>query len=111
MTKHARHAFSKIEQAAVYRAIFERRDMRHFSGGSVPEEQLQRLLLAAHHAPSVGLMQPWRFVRVRSQSVRQSIHTIVEQERLLTAEALGKRQDEFMKLKVQACLMPLKYWS
>lgn len=104
MTKHARHAFSKIEQAAVYRAIFERRDMRHFSGGSVPEEQLQRLLLAAHHAPSVGLMQPWRFVRVRSQSVRQSIHTIVEQERLLTAEALGKRQDEFMKLKVQGVL-------
>ena len=98
------HAFSKAEQAAVYRAIFERRDMRHFSGGSVPDEQLQRLLRAAHHAPSVGLMQPWRFIRVRSQSLRQSLHDVVELERMQTAKALDEREDEFMKLKVQGIL-------
>ena len=97
-------AFSPAEQAAVYRAIYERRDMRHFSGGSVPDEQLQRLLQAAHHAPSVGLMQPWRFIRVRSQTVRGALHVLVEQERVLTAQALGERQDEFMKLKVQGIL-------
>ena len=51
------HAFSLPEQQAVYRAIRERRDMRHFSSGSVPDVQLQRLLSAAHHAPSVGFMQ------------------------------------------------------
>ena len=98
------HAFSETEQAAVYRAIYERRDMRHFCGGSVPDEQLQRLLQAAHHAPSVGLMQPWRFIRVRSQTVRGALHVLVEQERVLTAQALGERQDEFMKLKVQGIL-------
>jgi len=98
------HAFSEVEQAAVYRAIFERRDMRHFSGGSVPDDQLQRLLQAAHHAPSVGLMQPWRFIRVRSQPLRQSLHALVEQERVLTAQALDEREDEFMKLKVQGVL-------
>ena len=97
-------AFSAGEQAAVYRAIFERRDMRHFSGGNVPDEQLQRLLLAAHHAPSVGLMQPWRFIRVRSQPLRQALHALVERERILTAQALDKREDEFMKLKVQGVL-------
>ncbi len=78
--------------------------MRHFSGGSVPDDQLQRLLLAAHHAPSVGLMQPWRFIRVRSQPLRQSLHALVEQERVLTAQALDEREDEFMKLKVQGIL-------
>ena len=98
------HAFSKAEQAAVYRAIYERRDMRHFSGGSVPDDQLQRLLQAAHHAPSVGLMQPWRFIRVRSQHLRQTLHALVEQERVLTAKALDAREDEFMKLKVQGIL-------
>ena len=98
------HAFSTAEQAAVYRAIFERRDMRHFSGGSVPDEQLQRLLRAAHHAPSVGLMQPWRFIRVRSQPLRQSLHDVVELERVQTAKALHEREDEFMKLKVQGIL-------
>jgi 5,6-dimethylbenzimidazole synthase len=98
------HAFSKEEQAAVYRAIFERRDMRHFSGGSVPDDQLQRLLCAAHHAPSVGLMQPWRFIRVRSLPLRQALHDVVEQERVQTAKALDEREDEFMKLKVQGIL-------
>ena len=98
------HAFSKAEQAAVYRAIYERRDMRHFSGGIVPDDQLQRLLQAAHHATSVGLMQPWRFIRVRSQLLRQALHVLVEQERVLTAKALEAREDEFMKLKVQGIL-------
>ena len=93
------HAFSKAEQAAVYRAIYERRDMRHFSGGSVPDDQLQRLLQAAHHAPSVGLMQHWQFIRVRSQPLRQALHALVEQECVLTAKALDAREDEFMKLK------------
>lgn len=102
------HAFSLLEQQAVYRAIHERRDMRHFSGGSVPDDQLLRLLQAAHHAPSVGFMQPWRFIRVRSPLLRESLHALVEEERLLTAQALGQREigrdDEFMKLKVQGIL-------
>ena len=98
------HAFSDAEQQAVYRAIHERRDMRHFSGGTVTDGVLQRLLSAAHHAPSVGFMQPWRFLRVRSRPLREGIHALVEQERLLTAQALGEREDEFMKLKVQGVL-------
>lgn len=98
------HAFSAAGQQAVYRAIYERRDMRHFSGGTVADEMLQRLLLAAHHAPSVGFMQPWRFIRVRSRSLREGVHALVEQERVLTAQALGEREDEFMKLKVQGVL-------
>ena len=100
----ASHAFSTPEIEAVYRAIHERRDMRHFSGGEVPDAQLQRLLHAAHHAPSVGLMQPWRFIRVRSRPLRISLHALVERERVLTAQALGEREDEFMKLKVQGIL-------
>jgi 5,6-dimethylbenzimidazole synthase len=98
------HAFSTAEQQAVYRAIDERRDMRHFSGGEVADEVLQRLLRAAHHAPSVGLMQPWRFIRVRSQPLRLAMHALVEQERVLTARALDEREDEFMRLKVQGVL-------
>ncbi|MDB5868429.1 MAG: cob(II)yrinic acid a,c-diamide reductase [Polaromonas sp.] len=97
-------AFSLAECEAVYRAIHERRDMRHFSGGTVPGEVLQRLLSAAQHAPSVGFMQPWRFIRIRSRDVRGSLHALVEEERLLTAQAMGEREDEFMKLKVQGVL-------
>lgn len=94
-------AFSPAERAAVYRAIAERRDMRHFAGGTVAPELLARLLEAAHQAPSVGLMQPWRFIRIIRSELREAIHGQVEAERVRTAEALGERSDEFMRLKVE----------
>ena len=78
------HAFSPEERAAVYRAIAERRDMRHFAGGQVPPEVLARLLEAAHHAPSVGLMQPWRFIRISDRALRGRIQALVEDERITT---------------------------
>lgn len=98
------HAYSPSDRAAVHRVIAERRDMRHFSGGTVDDEVLTRLLTAAHHAPSVGLMQPWRFVRIADRALRHDIHDLVEDERLRTAEALGERSDEFMRLKVEGVL-------
>lgn len=96
--------YSQTEISAVYRAIFERRDMRHFLPNAIEPEILQRLLLAAHHAPSVGFMQPWRFIRITSQQLRTQIHTLVEKERLLTAQALNERGEDFMALKVEGIL-------
>ncbi|MCO7521825.1 MULTISPECIES: 5,6-dimethylbenzimidazole synthase [unclassified Pseudomonas] len=95
------HAYSAAERAAIYRAIGERRDMRHFAGGEVAPELLGRLLAAAHQAPSVGLMQPWRFIRISQRALRGRIQALVEEERVRTAEALGERSDAFMQLKVE----------
>jgi 5,6-dimethylbenzimidazole synthase len=102
--------FTTDECRAVYRAIFERRDMRHFSGGTVAPEVMQRLLTAAHHAPSVGFMQPWRFIRIASTSLRTQLHALVEEERVQTARALGEREDAFMKLKVEGVLEAAEVW-
>lgn len=67
--------FSEAERAAVYRCIFERRDVRgEFLPDPVPDDILARVLTAAHHAPSVGFMQPWDFVVVRSAEVKARIH-------------------------------------
>lgn len=95
------YAFSAAERAAVYRAIAERRDMRHFAGGEVAPALLSRLLAAAHNAPSVGLMQPWRFIRIQRPALREAIAALVEAERGRTAEALGERGEAFMRLKVE----------
>lgn len=95
------HAFTDAQRAGVYRAIAERRDMRHFTGGEVPAELLARLLEAAHQAPSVGLMQPWRFIRITQRELRDAIAEQVEEERLITAQALGERGSAFMQLKVE----------
>jgi 5,6-dimethylbenzimidazole synthase len=93
--------FSDAEIAAVYRTIGERRDIRHFLPDPIDPALLARLLMAAHHAPSVGFMQPWRFIRITDTGLRTQIHEIVEQERTRTAAALNEREDEFMRLKVE----------
>ncbi|MET3431524.1 5,6-dimethylbenzimidazole synthase [Herbaspirillum seropedicae] len=98
------HRYAQPEIEAIYRVIRERRDMRHFLPDAVAPELLERLLQAAHHAPSVGFMQPWRFLRIRSAALRRQIHALVEQERIATAQALGQREQEFMRLKVEGIL-------
>src|ERR1700692_2624283 len=96
--------FTREEIDAVYRVMTARRDMRHFLSDPLDNALLGRLLAAAHLAPSVGLMQPWRFIRVCDRVLRASIHALVEAERLETARALGERDDEFMRLKVEGIL-------
>lgn len=98
------HRFSEEERAAIYRVIAKRRDMRHFLPDPVDPIVLKRLLAAAHQAPSVGLMQPWRFIRITDTKLRSTIATLVEEERLRTADALRERSDEFMRLKVDGIL-------
>lgn len=95
---------SSFDQAAidaVYRAIAERRDVRHFVPGAIDEDLLMRLLAAAHQAPSVGLMQPWRFIRIQSPELREQMYRLVDEERRATGAALGDRNEEFMRLKVE----------
>ncbi len=96
-----RHRFSEQEREGVYRAIAERRDIRHFLPDDIEPEVLNRLLKAAHQAGSVGLMQPWHFIRITRKQLRDDIYHLVEIERVNTAKALAEREDEFMKLKVE----------
>ena len=66
--------FNDADRAALYRAIETRRDVRgQFLPRPVPDDVVRRLLEAAHHAPSVGLMQPWNFLLIRSGAVRERV--------------------------------------
>ncbi|GGY41141.1 5,6-dimethylbenzimidazole synthase [Pseudoduganella albidiflava] len=98
------HQYDSDAIDAVYRAIRERRDMRHFLPDPIDPEQLARFIAAAHSAPSVGYMQPWRFLRITDAALRRRLHAHVDAERVLTAEALGERSGEFMRLKVEGIL-------
>lgn len=103
------HAYTESEQAAIYKVIAERRDMRHFLPTPIAPELLTKILLAAHHAPSVGLMQPWRFIRISDIDVRQAIYAQVNEERIQTAQAIGEHENsarmaEFMRLKVEGVM-------
>ncbi len=69
------HFFTEDERQGLYKTVFNRRDVRgQFKPDPIPDDVLSRILYAAHHAPSVGFMQPWNFVVVRSDEVKQKVH-------------------------------------
>ncbi|MBV5244707.1 5,6-dimethylbenzimidazole synthase [Mycolicibacterium sp. PAM1] len=91
------------ETAALYDVINRRRDTRReFTGAAVDDEVLQRVLLAAHAAPSVGMSQPWDFVLVRSQETLRAFRDHVAGEReVFAAELSGERADVFERIKIE----------
>ncbi|HVV59598.1 MAG TPA: nicotinate-nucleotide--dimethylbenzimidazole phosphoribosyltransferase [Gaiellaceae bacterium] len=94
-------AFSDEEQAAVARAIAERRDIRRFRPDPLPDGALDRLFDAAHRAPSVGLMQPWRFVVVTSDETKAAMQALAARERLVQGERFDERTRQFLDLKIE----------
>jgi 5,6-dimethylbenzimidazole synthase len=99
------HAFSPEERAAVYRAIIERRDCRHFLPDPLADDLIARLLAAAHHAPSVGFMQPWNFLLIRSIEIRTRVRAAFERANAAAAALFeGGRGETYRSLKLEGIL-------
>ncbi|MBY4612085.1 nitroreductase family protein, partial [Rhizobium sp. 9T] len=99
----AASGFSLAEREAVYHAIMTRRDVRsEFLPDPLPDDVVQRLLTAAHHAPSVGFMQPWNFILVKSATVRARVRDAfarANEEAALMFE--GERRQAYRSLKLE----------
>jgi 5,6-dimethylbenzimidazole synthase len=94
--------FTPEEQAAVYKAIARRRDIRHFLPDPLPDGLVERLLKAAHQAPSVGYMQPWNFIVISDIETKQRLREVVDRERRAASiHFQDERQDLYLKLKVE----------
>jgi nicotinate-nucleotide--dimethylbenzimidazole phosphoribosyltransferase len=81
--------------------IAERRDIRRFRPDEVPADVLDRVLEAAHRAPSVGLMQPWRLIVVQRVQTRVAVRALAATERLRQADLFAGRTGEFLDQKVE----------
>lgn len=93
--------FDEDERAGVWRAITERRDIRRFRPDPLPEDLVTRLLEAAHRAPSVGLMQPWRFIVIRDGQTKTAMQALAQRERLVQADHFDVRTRQFLDLKIE----------
>ena len=98
-----RNAFTTVERTAVYRAIFERRDVRrNFLPAPIPDRILMRVLTAAHHAGSVGFMQPWDFLVVRDRTVKSAVKKLFLKANAEAATRYrGKRAALYRNLKLE----------
>ena len=101
----SRHAFPAEYQRGLYESIFRRRDIRKFIPDEVPDEVLARVIVAAHHAASVGFTQPWDFIVVRDVERRREVKRVFEQERTINAaQFTGERLRKFLALKLEGIL-------
>lgn len=96
-------AFPVEDREAVYRAIFTRRDVRgQFLPEPVADDVLLRILTAAHHAPSVGFMQPWNFLVIRDSDIRQQIAGVFAEANAEAAAMFSEeRRDQYRSLKLE----------
>jgi nicotinate-nucleotide--dimethylbenzimidazole phosphoribosyltransferase len=93
--------YDEAEREAVHRVIAERRDVRRFRPDAVPDDVLHRVLEAAHRAPSVGLMQPWRLIVIRDIATRMAVRRLAQRERLRQADRFDERASEFLDKKIE----------
>jgi len=95
--------FSDHERAAVYRVIFERRDVRrNFLRTSIADDVLARILTAAHHAGSVGFMQPWDFVVIRQRATKRAVKQLFKKTNAQAAMRYeGARATLYRSLKLE----------
>jgi 5,6-dimethylbenzimidazole synthase len=99
-------AFSSAERDAVYKCIFNRRDVRgQFLPQPISDEVLARILLAAHHAPSVGFMQPWDFIVVRDPAAKQKVRDAYQVAHGEAAAMFDdERQRAYRRLKLEGII-------
>ncbi|KQX67282.1 5,6-dimethylbenzimidazole synthase [Paenibacillus sp. Root444D2] len=94
--------FSEEEKDGLYKSIYTRRDVRTFLSDPIPEETIMKLLNAAHHGPSVGFMQPWNFIIISTEKVKERLAWAADKERrALAIHYEDTRQDEFLNLKIE----------
>jgi len=93
--------FEEAERAGVWHAIAQRRDVRRFRPDPLDDALLRELLAAAHRAPSVGLMQPWRFIVIRQGQTKAAMQALVARERLVQAEHVDERARHYLDLKIE----------
>ncbi|MFP6869104.1 MAG: nitroreductase family protein, partial [Nitrospinota bacterium] len=89
----------------LYEAIYSRRDVRRFRQEPVADDVLYRILDAAHHAGSVGFMQPWNFILIREENTKLRVKAMFDRENARGAgQFTGERQELYKSLKLKGIL-------
>jgi 5,6-dimethylbenzimidazole synthase len=100
------HYFNESERDGLYKTIFNRRDVRsQFKTDAIPDDVLSRVLYAAHHAPSVGFMQPWNFLVIKDQAVKAAVHKGFKKANDVAADMFEPEKSKlYRKLKLEGIL-------
>ena len=99
------HEFSSVKKDGLYSAIYGRRDVRQFKPDPIPPRALEKILQAAHHAGSVGYMQPWNFIVVDNPDIKkQVVENFYEANEEASHHYIGERKELYSSLKLEGIL-------
>ena len=106
MTNSLTNSISAREREAFYKTVYSRRDVRReFLPKAIPEAVLLRILTAAHHAPSVGFMQPWDFIVIQNTATKSAVKDLFDCANRQAADLLtGERKRQYQSLKLEGIL-------
>ncbi len=98
--------FTAADAAVLQEVILHRRDVRgaRFIDKPLEQQQVDQLLTAALHAPSVGFSQPWEFVLVRDKTLRQQVRESFDETNAAAKSIFGDRQPQYARLKLEGIL-------
>ncbi|MCM8537360.1 MAG: 5,6-dimethylbenzimidazole synthase [Lentisphaeraceae bacterium] len=99
-------SFTESQKETIHRLFRSRRDVRQgFTGEEIPKETLEKILLAAHHAPSVGFMQPWNFIVLEDLEKRKKIHSLFQAAKKNERQHISaEKQELYDSLKLEGIL-------
>lgn len=100
------HEFPLAEKRGAYNAIYLRRGVRgHFLPDPIPDALLYKLLAAAHHSGSVGFMQPWSFIIIRSEQVKRQVKNLFQESNEQASKVFeGEKRELYSRLKLEGIL-------
>jgi 5,6-dimethylbenzimidazole synthase len=106
MTTPQQRIFSEQERNLFYDLVKNRRDTRReFTDEPISDDVLMRILEAAHHAPSVGFMQPWDFTIIKKSETKQLIKDLfIEAHEKAKAMFEGDRREKYSQLKLEGIM-------
>lgn len=84
------HFINELEQLFTWR-----RDVRHFKPDPIPDEIMDQLLSFACKAPSVGLSEPWYFIKINRPELRQKIHNVFKKNNLEASRDYSSDNQKF----------------
>jgi nitroreductase len=90
-----------IEQEnSVLQAIKARRSVRHYKTDPVPRKLIEKIIEAGNWAPSVGNLQPWRFVVIEDEKLRMKLKEMALPKWRKTTEKL--KEDDPQRYRIHA---------
>jgi len=95
--------FNTIEQDILLDIIKARRDIRgnNFTSKKIKKKKINQILEAGIHAPSVGFSQPWKFVVIEDEKIKNKIYDNFTKEYENSKKYFKNRSKTYNSLKLE----------